>query len=109
MRAVDTVERIRQRHPNQVVAIFSHGDVIRTTVAHYLGIPIDLFQRVLISTASISAIAFHGAVARVLFTNHQSQLPKFEFKQEEAPEKAHDATHDESGNHDGKPTSPPIL
>ena len=50
VRAVDTVERIRQRHPNQVVAIFSHGDVIRTTVAHYLGIPIDLFQRVLIST-----------------------------------------------------------
>ena len=78
-RAIETIERIRRNHPNEVVAIFSHGDVIRTAVAHYMGIPFDLFQRVIISTASITAIAFHGPVGRILFTNHRADLPKFEF------------------------------
>ena len=82
-RAVGTIERIRRLHPDQVVAIFSHGDVIRTSVAHYMGIPFDLFQRVIIGTGSISAVAFHGAIPRVLFTNHQSQLPEFEIKKED--------------------------
>lgn len=82
-RAVATLEQLRQRHPNELIAIYSHGDVIRTTLAHYLGIPMDLFQRVLINTASISALAFHGSRSAVLFTNYQSQLPKFEFKREE--------------------------
>lgn len=96
MRAVNTLQRIQERHPDQLVTVFSHGDVIRTAVAHYLGTPIDLFQRVVIGTGSISAIAFHGPAARVLFTNYQSELPKFEFKQDEdednaAEEKAENA------------------
>ena len=48
-RAVAVVERLRRDHPHQVVALFSHGDVIRTTLAHYLGVPLDLFQRIVIS------------------------------------------------------------
>lgn len=82
-RAVEAIERIRVKHPNQVVAVFSHGDVIRTALAHYLGTPIDLFQRVVISTASVSAIAFNSARPVVLFTNYLADLPQFEFKQEE--------------------------
>lgn len=82
-RAVETVERIRTAHPNQVAVIFSHGDVIRTTLAHYLGTPIDLFQRVAVSTASISVLAFHGPHPMVLFMNHLADLPIFEFKPEE--------------------------
>jgi probable phosphomutase (TIGR03848 family) len=92
-RAVGTIERIRRRHPDQVVAIFSHGDVIRTTVAHYMGIPFDLFQRVIIGTGSISAVAFHGAIPRVLFTNHQSQLPEFEIQKEDEQSTGRDGEH----------------
>ena len=97
-RAVATVERIREHHPDQLVAIFSHGDVIRTTIAHYMGIPIDLFQRVIISTGAISAIAFHGSMARVLFTNYQTQLPKFEFKHDEDLDGEHE--EEQSDGHD---------
>ena len=79
------VERIVQAHPNQLVAIFSHGDVIRTTLAHYMGTPLDLFQRIIINTASISALAFHNGRPMVLFTNYMAELPKFEWKQEEPP------------------------
>jgi probable phosphomutase (TIGR03848 family) len=82
-RAVGALEMLRQRHPNEVIAVYSHGDVIRTTLAHYLGIPMDLFQRVLIDTASISAMVFHGVRTAVLFTNYRADLPKFEFKREE--------------------------
>ncbi len=75
-----TIERIVCDHPNQLVAVFSHGDVIRTTLAHYMGTPLDLFQRISISTASISALAFHQGRPMVLFTNYASELPKFEWK-----------------------------
>ncbi len=77
-RAIAAIDDIRQRHPNEVVAIFSHGDVIRTAIAHYMGMPFDMFQRVLISTGSISAVVFHGPVPRVLFTNYVASLPKLE-------------------------------
>jgi probable phosphomutase (TIGR03848 family) len=89
-RAIETIERIRRKHPNEVVAIFSHGDVIRTAVAHYMGIPFDLFQRVMINTASITAIAFYGPVGRVLFTNRVADLPKFEFATDEEEKVAQD-------------------
>ena len=87
-RAVWTVDRLVQAHPNQLVALFSHGDVIRTTLAHYMGTPIDLFQRIVINTASISALAFYNGRPLVLFTNYTADLPKFEWKQEEAKEEA---------------------
>lgn len=91
-RAVWAIERIVQNHPNQLVALFSHGDVIRTTLAHYMGTPLDLFQRISISTASISALAFHNGRPMVLFTNYTAELPKFEWKKEEPPAQNGDAT-----------------
>jgi probable phosphoglycerate mutase len=91
-RAVWAIEHIVQKHPNQLVALFSHGDVIRTTLAHYMGTPLDLFQRISISTASISALAFHNGRPMVLFTNYTAELPKFEWKKEEPPAQNGDAT-----------------
>jgi probable phosphoglycerate mutase len=94
-RAVWAIERIVQNHPNQLVALFSHGDVIRTTLAHYMGTPLDLFQRIHISTASISALAFHNGRPMVLFTNYTAELPKFEWKQDEPPAQADDQAGDQ--------------
>lgn len=81
-RAVWTLDRLREMHPNQLIAVFSHGDVIRTMLAHYMGTPIDLFQRLAIGTASISGLALHGARPMVLFTNYHADLPKFEWPKE---------------------------
>lgn len=82
-RAVSALERIVQQHPDQIVAVFSHSDVIRTCMAHYLGTPLDLFQRIAISTASVSAVAFHDQKPMVLFVNHAAELPRLEIKQAE--------------------------
>ncbi|MDI9545983.1 MAG: MSMEG_4193 family putative phosphomutase [Chloroflexota bacterium] len=94
-RAVETIERLRIAHPNQTVAIFSHGDVIRTTLAHYLGTPIDLFQRVAISTASVSAIAFFGPRPAVLFTNYLADMPRLEVKLDEENHDSHGKQDDD--------------
>lgn len=81
-RAVAALERIVTAHPNQLVAVLSHGDVIRTSLAHFMGTPLDLFQRIQIGTASISGLAFHDLRPSVLFTNYLADLPKFEWKAE---------------------------
>lgn len=83
-RAVAGLELLRDRHPNEVVAVFTHGDVIRTTLAHYLGVPLDLFQRIAISTASTSILAFHDERPMILGMNYLAELPKLEIKQPEA-------------------------
>lgn len=61
-RAVSEIERIAQQQAKNMVAVFSHGDVIKLILAHYLGTPLDLFQRLLINTASVSVIRLteHG-------------------------------------------------
>jgi probable phosphomutase (TIGR03848 family) len=58
-RAVSAIEHLRTQHPKQVVAVFSHGDWIRLSVAHYLGVHIDLYRRIAVDPVSVSAISFH--------------------------------------------------
>jgi probable phosphoglycerate mutase len=64
-RAVLATERLREAHPGQTVALCSHADVIKALVCHYLGMHLDLFQRVEVSPASVTAIAFRPAPALV--------------------------------------------
>lgn len=57
-RAVEAVEEIARAHAKDkgLVAAVSHGDVIKLVVAYYLGMPLDLFQRLVIGTASVTAL-----------------------------------------------------
>jgi probable phosphomutase (TIGR03848 family) len=55
-RAVQAIEQLARAHPKDLIAAFSHSDVIKLVVAHYLGQPVDLFQRLVISTASITCL-----------------------------------------------------
>jgi probable phosphomutase (TIGR03848 family) len=57
-RSVLAVERLREAHPGQTVAVCSHADVIKALACHYLGMHLDLFQRVVVSPASVTAFAF---------------------------------------------------
>jgi probable phosphomutase (TIGR03848 family) len=57
-RAVLAVERLREAHPRQTVAVCSHADVIKALTCHYLGMHLDLFQRVAVSPASVTAFVF---------------------------------------------------
>jgi probable phosphoglycerate mutase len=57
-RSVLAIERLREAHPSQTVAVCSHADVIKVVTCHYLGMHLDLCQRVVVSPASLTAIAF---------------------------------------------------
>lgn len=86
-RGVAALERIRSSHPDQIVAVFSHGDIVRTALAHYLGVPLDLFQRIAIAPASVSVLGFFDGRPLVLGVNYVAELPVLEIKKPE-PEKA---------------------
>jgi probable phosphomutase (TIGR03848 family) len=68
-RAARELQRIAAAHPRGVVAVFSHADVIRLVLAHLAGVHLDLFQRLVISPASVTAVALGDAVPRILRVN----------------------------------------
>ena len=57
-RIVAALEDLRRRHPapRAIIACFSHADMIKLAVAHYIGLPLDLFQRLGVEPASITAL-----------------------------------------------------
>ena len=69
-RAVAEIEAIATEHPKGAVCCVSHGDVIKLIAAHYLGVHIDLYQRIVIGPASVSVIALSKGGPRVLALNN---------------------------------------
>lgn len=63
-RMVTALDRIRSAHPGGTVVCVSHADPIKAAVAHAMGTHLDLFQRIVIGTCSVSAIAYshHGPI-----------------------------------------------
>lgn len=55
-RAVNEIERLVTKHPREMVVVVSHADLIKMVLAHYLGMHLDVFQRIVVSPASISTI-----------------------------------------------------
>lgn len=73
-RGLAAIERITKAHPGQTVAVFSHADVIKAVVAHALGTHLDLFQRIVISPCSVSAVAYGPGGPVVLCVNSVGDL-----------------------------------
>jgi probable phosphomutase (TIGR03848 family) len=65
-RGVHAVETIRTQHKKGAIAVVSHADMIKAITAHYLGLHLDLFQRINVDTASVTALSFMGAFPRLL-------------------------------------------
>lgn len=86
MRAVDEIEAICAAHPEGSVAIVSHADTIKAIVAHYAGVHLDLFQRVVISPASVSVIWIGPQGPRLVRLNDAGPLD--ELKPPKPPEKS---------------------
>ena len=55
-RMVTTLDRLGAAHRGQTIVAVSHADPIKAAVAHALGTHLDLFQRIVISPCSITAI-----------------------------------------------------
>jgi probable phosphoglycerate mutase len=61
-RMVAALDAVVIAHPGELVVVVSHADPIKAAVAHYTGVHLDLFQRIVISPASATAFVFseHG-------------------------------------------------
>jgi probable phosphomutase (TIGR03848 family) len=74
LRTVEALDEIAAGNPKAVVAAVAHADVIRLAVAHYTGVHLDLFQRLIVSPVSVSAILLGDRVPRVLRLNDTGSL-----------------------------------
>ena len=66
--------KLRARHPGGVVVAVSHADPIKAVVADALGTHLDLFQRIVISPCSVTAILYGAAGPAVLTVNETGDL-----------------------------------
>lgn len=72
VRVVGEIERIVTEHPRGRVCVVSHGDPIKLICAHYLGVHIDLFQRIVIAPGSVSVLSISSSGPAVLALNSLS-------------------------------------
>jgi probable phosphoglycerate mutase len=73
-RMSDTVAALCRRHPGETIVAVSHADPIKVAVSDALGAPLDLFQRIMISPCSVSAVSYHATGPVVLAVNSSGYL-----------------------------------
>ncbi|MCA1899726.1 MAG: histidine phosphatase family protein [Chloroflexi bacterium] len=77
VRVVNVLERIIRSHkPQDIVAAVFHADPIKLAAAHFLGMPLDNFQRLGCDTGSVTALQIGETGASLIRLN---QRPPFEF------------------------------
>ena len=73
-RTVAALDEIVARHPHETVVVVSHADPIKSAIAHYTGVHLDLFQRVHVSPASVTVFDFHPYGVMMLKCNDTGGL-----------------------------------
>ncbi len=68
-RGVRAVRRALEANPGMRVLFVSHGDIIRTVLAHFLGVELQQFRRIRVDNATFSAVQVAGDFAEVKFLN----------------------------------------
>jgi probable phosphoglycerate mutase len=76
LRFVNALETLAERHPRSRIVVCSHADLIKMAVAHYIGVHLDLFQRIEISPASLTILRLNFGRPMVVQVNETSYLPK---------------------------------
>ncbi|MHB1709811.1 MAG: histidine phosphatase family protein [Acidimicrobiales bacterium] len=73
-RITSTLDRLTRLHPGETIAAVSHADPIKAAVAAAAGTHLDLFQRLVISPCSVSALAYAEDGPHVLCVNATATL-----------------------------------
>jgi probable phosphomutase (TIGR03848 family) len=74
-RIVAEIEDLRTQHPKQTIAVATHADVIKAAVAHYVGLHLDLFQRLVVGPASLTVLSLVDSIPRLVCLNDTGHLP----------------------------------
>jgi probable phosphomutase (TIGR03848 family) len=73
-RICGAIGKLRLAHPGETVVAVSHADPIKAAVAHAMGTHLDLFQRIVVSPCSVSAILYGVDGPIVLAVNSTGDL-----------------------------------
>lgn len=74
-RTIQALEKLAQQHGDEMIVVVSHADLIKLVLAHYLGVHIDLFQRIAIAPASVSVVTLpENGTVRVVRINDDGPL-----------------------------------
>jgi probable phosphoglycerate mutase len=76
-RMVAALDGVIAAHPGEHVVVVSHADPIKAAIAHYTGMHLDLFQRVVVSPASVTVFevgAFGAALVKANETGSLAEL-----------------------------------
>ena len=68
-RMTAAIARFVERHRGGTIVAVSHADPIKLFAAYALGTPLDLFQRIVIATASITVVSWPRGIPGVLTMN----------------------------------------
>ena len=77
-RIANALENIIKKYnkPKHIIAVVFHADAIKLAVSHFLGLPLDHFQRLGCDTGSVTALYVNEMGANLLKLN---QRPPFDF------------------------------
>ena len=74
-RAIQAIEKLATAHKEETIIVVSHADVIKLLLAHYLGVHVDLFQRIALAPASASILNLApNGIVRVMRVNDDGPL-----------------------------------
>jgi probable phosphoglycerate mutase len=73
-RISSAIDRLVRRHRGETIVAVSHADPIKAALSTAAGTPLDLFQRLIVSPCSVSAVAFGLAGPHVLTVNSTASL-----------------------------------
>ena len=73
-RMIETVNGLCRRHRGEAIIAVSHADPIKAIVADAVGTHLDLFQRIVISPCSVTAISYGSSGPSVLAVNSTGSL-----------------------------------
>jgi probable phosphoglycerate mutase len=91
---VGALDRLQREHSGETIAVFSHSDPIKLAIAYFAGMPLDLFQRLDVSPASISELDFSPLRVRLVRLNDCAHVPPAK----EEPKATGDAATDAPGD-----------
>lgn len=68
-RMVQEILRLRRESTGQKIAVFSHGDPLRSIVCYFLGVSLDIMSRVEINPGSLSIVTLFENDVRINLLN----------------------------------------
>jgi broad specificity phosphatase PhoE len=74
MRITQAIDRLAERHRGQSFVAVSHADTIKAVIAATAGMPLDLFQRLVVSPCSVSVVVRGEDISSVLCVNSTASL-----------------------------------